>query len=100
VNDVHHHLRLGDLGELWRGETSTRDESGEASSTAVILACRRRGEWVERDGDRSEQTTSAGGQGTTGTSTVRSLRALTDLKSRSVGPTSHPDHTTESTTSP
>lgn len=40
------------------------------------------------------------GQGTRGISTVRSLRARTDLMSRSSEPTSHPDHTTESMTSP
>lgn len=42
-------------------DCSTRDESGEASSTAVILACRGVASGVERDADRSEQITSAGG---------------------------------------
>lgn len=40
------------------------------------------------------------GQWATAISTVMSLRALTDLTSRSSWPTSHPDQTTESTTSP
>ena len=68
-----------------------------ALGTVALIDRRARLRWCLRTASR---ITSGGGQGTTGISTVRSLRALTDLTSRSVGPTSHPDHTTESTTSP